>query len=105
MGEHGILLASDMDGTVIPLEHSSRRIEEVAEFRRAVEGAADLVLAYVTFGGMLATTSFQIPTSSSVTSAHRCIDPLLPASSSMPSTSSSWRKPGAAWTFGTSDTK
>jgi sucrose-6F-phosphate phosphohydrolase len=48
MGEHGILLASDMDGTVIPLEHSPRRIEEVAEFRKAVEGAADLVLAYVT---------------------------------------------------------
>ncbi len=48
MGENGRLLASDMDGTVIPLEHTPRRMEEIAEFRTAVEGAVDLTLAYVT---------------------------------------------------------
>lgn len=48
MGENGSLLASDMDGTVIPLEDTPRRREEVAEFRAAVQEAVDLTLAYVT---------------------------------------------------------
>ena len=46
------LLATDMDGTVIPLELSSGREEEIAEFREAVEGAHRLTLAYVTGRGL-----------------------------------------------------
>lgn len=46
------LLASDMDGTVIPLEEGPEREAEVAEFRRAVEEAQDLILAYVTGRGL-----------------------------------------------------
>ncbi len=48
MGENRVLLASDMDGTVIPLEKSPRRELEVSAFREAVEGTPDLTLAYVT---------------------------------------------------------
>ena len=42
------LLASDMDGTVIPLEDTPRRRAELVEFREAVEESDDLILAYVT---------------------------------------------------------
>jgi sucrose-6F-phosphate phosphohydrolase len=48
MNEAGALLASDMDGTVIPLEEDPGREEELAAFRTAVEGAPELTLAYVT---------------------------------------------------------
>ena len=48
MNDDGALLASDMDGTVIPLEEDPRREEEVAAFRMAVEGAPEVTLAYVT---------------------------------------------------------
>jgi len=48
MGENGRLLASDMDGTVIPMEKTPEREREVQEFREAVEEAADVTLAYVT---------------------------------------------------------
>ncbi|MCJ7629527.1 MAG: HAD family hydrolase [Longimicrobiales bacterium] len=48
MGKHRALLASDMDGTVIPLEETPKREEEVTAFRKAVEGAGGLTLAYVT---------------------------------------------------------
>ena len=41
------LLASDMDGTVIPLDRDPIRADEIARFRRAVEDRPDLVLAYV----------------------------------------------------------
>ncbi len=44
----GKLLASDMDGTVIPMEVSPEREREIAVFRAAIEGSADLTLAYVT---------------------------------------------------------
>jgi len=42
------LLASDMDGTVIPLEEGPRWEADVAELRRAVEEREELILAYVT---------------------------------------------------------
>ncbi len=42
------LLASDMDGTVIPLDDAPTRGEEIARFAAALEGTADLILAYVT---------------------------------------------------------
>ena len=42
------LLATDMDGTVIPLEDSPGRRAEVAAFGEAVRGRTDLLLAYVT---------------------------------------------------------
>ena len=42
------LLASDMDGTVIPLEEGARWEADVAELRRAVEERPELLLAYVT---------------------------------------------------------
>lgn len=42
------LLASDMDGTVIPLDESPGREEEVAELRAALEREESLILAYVT---------------------------------------------------------
>lgn len=42
------MLASDMDGTVIPLEEGPRWDADVAELRRAVEERSDLLLAYVT---------------------------------------------------------
>lgn len=48
----GSLLASDMDGTVIPLEVSSGREMEIAEFRAAVEESGELILAYVTGRGL-----------------------------------------------------
>jgi HAD superfamily hydrolase (TIGR01484 family) len=41
-----------MDGTVIPLEPSPQREEEVTEFRQAVENAPGLLLAYVTGRGI-----------------------------------------------------
>jgi sucrose-6-phosphatase len=47
-GKRRSLLASDMDGTVIPLEDGSRWEADVKEFRRAVEAQPDLLLAYVT---------------------------------------------------------
>jgi HAD superfamily hydrolase (TIGR01484 family) len=48
MEENRALLASDMDGTVIPLELNPRRREEISFFREAVEEASHLTLAYVT---------------------------------------------------------
>ncbi len=48
IGEQRSLLASDMDGTVIPLEEGARWEADVAELRRAVEERRDLLLAYVT---------------------------------------------------------
>jgi sucrose-6F-phosphate phosphohydrolase len=42
------LLASDLDGTLIPLERDAQRLREVAEFVDAVEGSVNLMLAYVT---------------------------------------------------------
>ena len=48
MGEGGVLLASDMDGTVIPLEETPERRQEVEALRMLLEGAEDLTLAYVT---------------------------------------------------------
>ncbi|MFO8174840.1 MAG: HAD-IIB family hydrolase [Gemmatimonadota bacterium] len=51
MGKKTALLASDMDGTVIPLEEGPERDAEVAEFRKAVEASDDLTLAYVTGRG------------------------------------------------------
>jgi HAD superfamily hydrolase (TIGR01484 family) len=52
MAQHSALLASDMDGTVIPLEEGPQREVEVAEFRDAVQGAPELLLAYVTGRGI-----------------------------------------------------
>lgn len=48
MDEERVLLASDMDGTVIPLEETPGREREVAVFREAVENAPEVTLAYVT---------------------------------------------------------
>jgi HAD superfamily hydrolase (TIGR01484 family) len=48
MEEKRALLASDMDGTVIPLEVNPQREKEVALFKTAVEDASHLALAYVT---------------------------------------------------------
>jgi sucrose-6F-phosphate phosphohydrolase len=48
MSDKRVLLASDMDGTVIPLEETPERMGEVDAFREAVEGTPDLTLAYVT---------------------------------------------------------
>ena len=48
MQNNGVLLASDMDGTVIPLEETPRRQEELAAFNAAMEGAPHMHLAYVT---------------------------------------------------------
>ncbi len=42
------LLASDLDGTLIPLERHPQRLREVAEFVRAVAETVNLSLAYVT---------------------------------------------------------
>ena len=42
------LLASDLDGTLIPLERDAPRLREVAELVAAIEAAEDLRLAYVT---------------------------------------------------------
>jgi alpha-amylase len=42
------MLATDMDGTVIPLEVDARRKGEIATFRGAVEASSELTLAYVT---------------------------------------------------------
>jgi HAD superfamily hydrolase (TIGR01484 family) len=42
------LLASDLDGTLIPLERDAQRLREVAELVAAMEAAEDLKLAYVT---------------------------------------------------------
>lgn len=42
------LLASDLDGTLIPLERDAQRLREVAEFVRAVAETVNLRLAYVT---------------------------------------------------------
>lgn len=42
------LLASDMDGTVIPLENGKEREEEIREFVRLREKHSELCLAYVT---------------------------------------------------------
>jgi HAD superfamily hydrolase (TIGR01484 family) len=48
MTQNSAMLASDMDGTVIPLGVTSRWEREILSFRSAVEGASDLTLAYVT---------------------------------------------------------
>ena len=48
MGDHRTLLASDMDGTVIPLEVNPEREKEIAFFADAVDSAKELTLAYVT---------------------------------------------------------
>jgi len=42
------LLASDLDGTLIPLERNAQRLREVEEFVSAVEASTNLLLAYVT---------------------------------------------------------
>lgn len=42
------LLASDMDGTVIPLDQEGERHKEIAQFRILIENNPDLMLAYVT---------------------------------------------------------
>ena len=47
-----VLLASDLDGTVIPLEEGPEQEAELEEFRRAVREASDLILAYVTGRGL-----------------------------------------------------
>jgi len=46
------LLASDMDGTVIPLDREPQRITEIQELRAALEGSDDVILAYVTGRGL-----------------------------------------------------
>jgi len=48
MDDTRLLLATDMDGTVIPLEETRERIDEIASFKSAVESTPDLILAYVT---------------------------------------------------------
>jgi HAD superfamily hydrolase (TIGR01484 family) len=52
MAHSSALLATDMDGTVIPLEEGPQREAEVAEFREAVLAAPDVLLAYVTGRGI-----------------------------------------------------
>jgi HAD superfamily hydrolase (TIGR01484 family) len=42
------LLASDLDGTLIPLERDAQRLREVAELIDAFEASEELMLAYVT---------------------------------------------------------
>ena len=42
------LLASDLDGTLIPLERDAQRLREVAELVSALEASEELLLAYVT---------------------------------------------------------
>jgi len=42
------LLASDLDGTLIPLERNPQRLSEVEELVAAIESCPDLALAYVT---------------------------------------------------------
>ncbi len=42
------LLASDLDGTLIPLERNAQRLREVADLARSIEENANLMLAYVT---------------------------------------------------------
>jgi HAD superfamily hydrolase (TIGR01484 family) len=42
------LLASDLDGTLIPLERDAKRLREVGDLIAAFEGAESLDLAYVT---------------------------------------------------------
>jgi len=42
------LLASDLDGTLIPLERDAQRLREVDELVSAMEASEDLMLAYVT---------------------------------------------------------
>jgi len=42
------LLASDLDGTLIPLERDAQRLREVEELVRALAASQDLRLAYVT---------------------------------------------------------
>jgi sucrose-6F-phosphate phosphohydrolase len=48
MNNPDALLATDMDGTIIPVEKSSVGEEDLAEFRRTVEAQVRLCLAYVT---------------------------------------------------------
>lgn len=42
------LLATDLDGTVIPPEPGPERFREIADLRNALEGRGDITLAYVT---------------------------------------------------------
>ena len=42
------LLASDLDGTLIPLVRDPERLRQVTEFVDAVNGSVNLMLAYVT---------------------------------------------------------
>lgn len=42
------LLASDMDGTVIPLDRRDSRTQEIEQFNRLIAGHENLALAYVT---------------------------------------------------------
>ncbi|MGB5285190.1 MAG: HAD-IIB family hydrolase, partial [Polyangiales bacterium] len=42
------LLASDLDGTLIPLERDSQRLREVTQFVDVVDDSVNLMLAYVT---------------------------------------------------------
>ncbi len=42
------LLATDMDGTVIPLDDLPERVREIQRFRRLIQGHENVALAYVT---------------------------------------------------------
>ena len=42
------MLATDMDGTIIPLEVNSRTETDIAAFKKTLETSPDLTLAYVT---------------------------------------------------------
>jgi len=46
------LLASDMDGTVIPLDAEPQRETEIQELRAALEASEDVILAYLTGRGL-----------------------------------------------------
>jgi len=48
MGHPGSLLATDMDGTVIPLEEGEVWEKDIADFRESVDAKPGLRLAYVT---------------------------------------------------------
>lgn len=52
MGKNRKLLATDMDGTVIPLDAEPQREAEIREFRAALEASEDVILAYVTGRGL-----------------------------------------------------
>jgi sucrose-6F-phosphate phosphohydrolase len=59
------LLASDMDGTVIPLESGKEREDEIRYFNRLIEKYRHIILAYVTGRhlelGLEGVTKFKLP--------------------------------------------